>query len=110
MRRNGCHQSVRQGCAYRARFSCLFAILAFIALVVCVSVIAYHVQLAGLAAGRPEACQDNLETIFKASREYQSAHGSLPPAVAAAGGGLPEMSWRVAILPYMGFTSVYKTL
>jgi hypothetical protein len=39
---------------------------------------------------------------------YQEVHGRLPPAVVYGEDGTPLYSWRVLILPYIGWEGLYK--
>src|SRR5262249_23646846 len=39
---------------------------------------------------------------------YESAHGSLPPAAVCGRDGRPLLSWRVLILPYLDQADRYK--
>ena len=39
---------------------------------------------------------------------YESAHGTLPPAYLTDKNGKPMHSWRVLILPYMGYNDLYE--
>jgi hypothetical protein len=59
-----------------------------------------------VAAGRV-ACMTNLRQIALAIAEYQDANGSFPPAFIADKDGKPMHSWRVLILPYMGYGDLY---
>jgi hypothetical protein len=47
-------------------------------------------------------CSSNLEQIGLALQQYQTDHGSYPPAYIAGPDGKPMHSWRVLILPYLG--------
>jgi hypothetical protein len=51
--------------------------------------------------------EENLEEIGSAMLSYQTNHGSLP-AAAIQKGDQPLLSWRVAILPYLGETALYS--
>lgn len=48
-----------------------------------------------------------LKTIVTALRSYELDYGCLPPAVTADDKGLPMHSWRVLLLPYLGYDHVY---
>ena len=39
---------------------------------------------------------------------YESAHGTLPPAAVRSTDGTPLLSWRVAILPFIEQDALYK--
>src|SRR5262249_4962635 len=59
--------------------------------------------LLSLRAGARMQSQDNLRQLALAMHNYHTAHNHLPPA--SSGGGL---SWRVALLPYLGEEKLYK--
>ncbi len=44
----------------------------------------------------------NLEALAKALLAYEAKHGTLPPAATQDAAGTPLLSWRVAILPFLG--------
>jgi hypothetical protein len=46
-------------------------------------------------------CETHLHQIGVAMEKYQSAYGTLPPAVTYAPDGKPLHSWRALILPYL---------
>src|SRR5262249_39005449 len=46
--------------------------------------------------------ENNLRQLGLAIRQYHEQHGNLPPAAISDPGGKPLLSWRVAILPYLG--------
>lgn len=50
---------------------------------------------------------NNLKHIALALHNYHSAHGSMPPAFTTDKDGKPLLSWRVAILPYLGRSDLY---
>ena len=62
--------------------------------------------LAGLAyvrdQARRDACVQNLRGIALALHEYHRDHNGFPPAAIRDKAGKPLLSWRVAILPYLG--------
>lgn len=67
--------------------------------------------VAGIVKQREEnrdvLCRSNIERIGQALLDYQRDHGALPPSVIAGQGGQPLLSWRVAILPYLGRQDLY---
>jgi hypothetical protein len=64
-----------------------------------------------MRVGGSMASLENLNRLAQAMRGYHKAHGELPPpAIYHAGTGKPLLSWRVALLPYLGATEaeLYK--
>ncbi len=59
-------------------------------------------------AGRRSICENNLRQIALALQNYHQANGCFPPAYVADKNGKPMHSWRVLILPYVGFDDLYK--
>jgi hypothetical protein len=53
-------------------------------------------------------CSNNLKSIAFALHNYQAANGCYPPAYIADMNGHPMHSWRVLLLPYLGYDSLYK--
>ena len=60
----------------------------------------------GLASQRRARSADNLKRIGLAIHEFHAAHGRIPGYV-RAGDGTPLLSWRVALLPYLGERALY---
>lgn len=58
-------------------------------------------------AGRKAQCQNNLKQIGVALHSYQAAFGCFPPAYIPDENGQPKHSWRVLILPQLGYQHVY---
>ena len=54
-----------------------------------------------------EQCQENLKSIGLALHAYHQGHGCFPPAYLADDSGRPMHSWRVLLLPYLGWKDVY---
>lgn len=52
--------------------------------------------------------RNNLSQIVKAMHTYQERHGHLPAAAIYSKDGKPLLSWRVAILPYIGQENLYQ--
>jgi hypothetical protein len=50
----------------------------------------------------------NLKQIGKAFKDYNDAHGHLPPAVVYDKEGRPLYSWRVLLLPFLGEEDLYS--
>ena len=55
-------------------------------------------------------CEDNMQRILAALMAYQHEHGRLPPAWTVDGQGRRLHSWRVLILPYLGYGSLYDQI
>lgn len=52
-------------------------------------------------------CMRNLEKIAQAMNAYAGDFGSYPPPVTLAADGTPLHSWRVLVLPYLGYQTLY---
>jgi type II secretory pathway pseudopilin PulG len=51
--------------------------------------------------------RSNLESVAYALRAYSDQYGALPPVQSAEKPGEPAHSWRVSILPQLGFEKLY---
>ncbi len=58
--------------------------------------------------GPPDTCQANLVKIAAAMLAYQEDHGTLPPAQVLDDDGAARHSWRVLLLPYLGYSDLYE--
>jgi len=56
---------------------------------------------------RRTACMNNMKEIYLALAVYHSRHGTYPPAYITDESGKPMHSWRVLILPYLGYKGIY---
>ena len=56
---------------------------------------------------RRKQCHDYLDQIGRALHEYLRVQGHLPAPTLADREGKPHLSWRVAILPQLGYASLY---
>jgi prepilin-type processing-associated H-X9-DG protein len=65
------------------------------------------VQAAREAARRAQ-CVNNMKQIGIAFLNFESATGRFPAAAVTDAKGTPLLSWRVAILPYLGEDALYK--
>ena len=65
------------------------------------------VQAAREAARRAQ-CVNNLKQVGLAFHNMHEAEGHFPPAAIFDAQGRPLLSWRVAILPYIGQESLYR--
>jgi hypothetical protein len=52
--------------------------------------------------------EEHLKTLADALEKYHAKHGSYPPAALCDGEGRPVLSWRVALLPYLGEEALYN--
>jgi Protein of unknown function (DUF1559) len=59
-------------------------------------------------APRRTECKSHLKQLALAMHNYHDAYGCFPPAYIADKGGRPMHSWRVLLLPFMEFDSLYK--
>jgi hypothetical protein len=59
-------------------------------------------------AARRQLCSNNLKQIGLAFESYYDVHHQLPPACIVDVEGRPIHSWRVAILPYLGYQELYN--
>jgi len=59
-------------------------------------------------ASRRVQCSANLKQIGLALRSYEVQYGCLPPSCIYDATGRAKHSWRVLILPFLGFESLYK--
>lgn len=83
---------------------------AIIATTILVAVLVALVVPAVTAARRSaqlETCSGNIEAITTALLSYHDEFGHFPPAYVAGRDGKPRHSWRVTILPYLGYQHVY---
>jgi prepilin-type processing-associated H-X9-DG protein len=59
-------------------------------------------------ADRQHRCRVQLETLGQAMYAYHEANGHFPPAALSGRDGGPLLSWRVALLPYLGRRDLYE--
>ena len=59
-------------------------------------------------AGRRAASLNNMHQINLAIMNYQATYGTFPPHATYDAQGKPLLSWRVAILPFIGQDALYK--
>ena len=60
-----------------------------------------------LDAARRSACVSNLRQIAMAMHKHHSKNNAFPQAAIVDENGKPLLSWRVAILPYLGLQGLY---
>jgi hypothetical protein len=63
---------------------------------------------AGRRAALKSRSSSQLQAIVVALKSYEADHGSLPPAYVPDANGRPMHSWRVLLLPYLGYDHVYE--
>jgi len=57
---------------------------------------------------RREQCAAHLKLLGLAFHEYHEAHEHFPAPTIAGRDGTPLLSWRVALLPHLGYQSLYE--
>jgi prepilin-type processing-associated H-X9-DG protein len=57
---------------------------------------------------RREWCRDHLKLLGLAMHKYEEAHGHFPAPAITRRDGTPLLSWRVALLPHLGYRSLYE--
>src|SRR5262249_9746575 len=57
---------------------------------------------------RDVRCWHKLMSVSMALESYRTSFGRYPPAFVADKNGKPMHSWRVLILPFMGYDQLYK--
>jgi prepilin-type processing-associated H-X9-DG protein len=63
---------------------------------------------ASMDASRRAQCVNNFKQIALAMHSYHSANNTFPRAASTQENGKPLLSWRVAILPYLGHQDLYN--
>jgi Ca-activated chloride channel family protein len=58
-------------------------------------------------ASRRTQCEANLRRLGLAFHEYHKAHGHFPAPALVRNDGTPLLSWRVALLPHLGYQALY---
>ena len=64
--------------------------------------------VAHVAESRLKQCNANLQRLGLAFHEFHAAHGHFPAPAFAGSDGKPLLSWRVALLPHMGYRPLYE--
>ncbi|MGO9467752.1 MAG: DUF1559 domain-containing protein [Isosphaeraceae bacterium] len=77
-------------------------IAAVVTLVVCVAFANWRHE------SQRRQCFDQLKFLGLAMHEYHEQHGSFPAPAIFSVEGRPLLSWRVALLPHMGYRSLYE--
>ena len=63
--------------------------------------------IAMIRESQRKECQFNLRRLGLAFHEYHEAHNRFPAPAIASRDGRPLLSWRVALLPHLGYQSLY---
>jgi prepilin-type processing-associated H-X9-DG protein len=70
--------------------------------------VAAAVIIRGVQESRQRMCANQLRQLGLALNQYQEAHGQFPAPALIARDGTKLLSWRVAILPQLGYQSLYE--
>ena len=57
---------------------------------------------------RRKRAAENIEKIAAALIKYHSQKSGFPRSFSQSSGGIPTLSWRVALLPYLGYEDLYQ--
>ncbi|MEX0792897.1 MAG: DUF1559 domain-containing protein [Pirellulaceae bacterium] len=102
----------RAGLSPMVIFSILMGTGAASVLLVVLSLLVVRFGMPALQAMRVDsmnrASQANLKKIALALNQYQTEHGTYPPAYLVDDQGTPTHSWRVLILPQLGYVDLYQ--
>ncbi len=66
-----------------------------------------NIVLTTIQGSRRSHCEANLKRLGRAFHEYLEAHGHFPAPAIARSDGTPLLSWRVALLPHLGYQPLY---
>jgi type II secretory pathway pseudopilin PulG len=72
------------------------------------------IRIGGTAAAKAQAasararCLNNLQRLAKALNQYAEDHGKYPAPYSVSERGVPLLSWRVHLLPYLGHKELYQ--
>ena len=111
---DGYHDSrpERAGLSPTVIFSILVGTGAASVLLVVLSLLVVRFGMPALQAMRVDnmnrSSQANLTKIAQALNQYQADHGTYPPAYVVDDQGTPTHSWRVLILPQLGYVDLYQ--
>ena len=87
------------------KWGCWF--IALVAFGIVFTMLFFAAQEAREAARRISCCPD---MVPAALHIYHDIHGTFPPAYTVDENGKPLHSWRVLILPYIGYEELYKQI
>ena len=93
----------RPGC----RFTLVKVLVAVIVIGVLVALLLPAIETAREPARRA-ACRNNLKQIGLAMHAYHEKYGCFPPAYIPDENGKPMHSWRVLLLPFMEYKTLYN--
>jgi hypothetical protein len=62
-----------------------------------------------IAGPGKDPVEEHLRTLAQALDKYHDQHGTYPPPVLRDREGRPVLSWRVALLPYLGEEALYSS-
>jgi hypothetical protein len=62
----------------------------------------------GISVAAQRRDLDNMRTIVEALNDYNARYGTYPPPVVTGAAGKKLYSWRVLILPFMGYEDLYE--
>jgi hypothetical protein len=85
-------------------------VVAWIAVGVVVALVTLFASLGVLRMQREwlfRQCSDQLKRLGRAMHAYNDAHGNFPAPAIFDADGTPLLSWRVALLPQLGYQSLY---
>ena len=81
-------------------------------IVAAIGVLTALLMAAGISSGvresRRKQCFANLKRLGLAFHEYHEVHGRFPAPALVRSDGTPLLSWRVALLPHLGYQSLYE--
>jgi hypothetical protein len=83
------------------------ACLALLLMALVVTGIGGAMVTSGIHQARRARCAEQLKRLGLAMHEFQEAHGHFPAGAITDREGRPLLSWRVALLPQLGYQSLY---
>ena len=90
-----------------ARNRVAMAVLGILAAIVVIPLVISGIRTINQESRRKQ-CEANLKRIGLAFHEYHNSHGHFPAPAVARGDGTPLLSWRVALLPHLGYRPLYE--
>jgi hypothetical protein len=86
----------------------LFVVVPALVLGIPLSILSYPAFLSMKDAKAQDELSSRMQEIGKAMHAYHDAHDHLPSAAMLNKDGKPLLSWRVAILPYLGHGDLFR--